>query len=347
MRGDRLEVLAVGGRARSLLGNSTLLVKRCVLGVLLPLVCVSLPLQAQTYSQQHKELVATRYRQEVGKFNWYYRAALLATARSTQAAVLKGCMHEDGSFCDDEQLHQVLQQEIGAVTNIAGAIATYSMALSFIVLSAYAGSKFNELLASRKSITDAQRDFVRVFIPILTGFGVFSVGAPLWDPLKSFVRRWAFASNQRSGKEDAFAGKHPNRPVLEAYWQQIQKYFSINAQISRNTLSAFLMLVTSSLQDARRAYDEQRFDYAAAQYAKVMVQMRFLYSELTPGNPILAATIHSYLRGVAPPQEFLDDILSITTELDPLKDKLGGHDYYVRCIRAWFDADYEPDLPLH
>ena len=319
---------------------------RYVLGMLLSLVCVSLPrlAAAQEISPQHEDLVAARYRQEVVKFNWYYRFAFLATARSTQHAVLKKCVRKDGSFCDDEQLTHVLRQEIDTVANIAGSITTYSVALSCIILSAYAGSKFNELLASRKSITDAQRDFVRVFIPIITGFGVFSVGAPLWDPVKSFVRRWAFASNQRSREEDAFAGEYPNRPELEAYWLQIQKYFSVNAQISRNTLSAFLILVTSSLQDARRAYDEQHFDYAATQYAKVMVQMRFLYSELTPTNPILTATIQSYLRGIAPAQEFLDEILSITAELDPLKDKLDGRDYYVRCIRAWFDTEYEPDF---
>ena len=319
-----------------------MLVTRCILGVLLSLVCVPLTAGVQEMVPQHKELVAARYRQEVGKFNWYYRMAFLATARTTQAAVLDKCVRKDGSFCDDEQLTLALRHEIDTVAKIAGSIATYSVALSCIMLSAYTGSKFNELLSSRKSITDAQRDFVRVFIPILTGFGVFSVGAPLWDPVKSFVRRWAFASNQRSREEDAFAGAYPNRPELEAYWLQMQKYFSVNAQISRNTLSAFLMLVTSSLQDASRAYDEQRFDYAAAQYAKVMVQMRFLYSELTPTNPIVTVTIQSYLRGIAPAHEFLDEILSMTVELDPLKHKLEGHDYYVRCIRAWFDADYEP-----
>ena len=318
-----------------------MLATRHILGILLSLVCVSL--QASTISPQHRELVAARYQQETSKFNWYYRFAFLATARSTQATVLNRCMHkEDGSFCDNKQLTLMLQQEINEVANIAGSITTYGVTLSCILLSAYVGSKFNELLAARKSITEAQRDFVRVFIPILTGFGVFSVGAPLWDPVKSFIRRWAFANNQRSREEDAFAGKYPKRPELEAYWLQMQKYFSINAQISRNTLSSFLMLVTSSLQDARRAYDEQNFDYAATQYAKVMVQMRFLYSELTPSNPILTATIHSYLRGSDHPQEFLDEILSITAELDPLKNKIDGRDYYVRCIRAWFDEDYEP-----
>ena len=337
----RLEVLAIRDALCFCLGI-ILLATRYISGTLLSLACVSLPLRAEVYSQQHRELVATHYRQEIGKFNWYYRLAFLATARSTQATVLDKCRRKDGPFCNDEQLLQVLRQEIDTVARIAGSIATYSVALSCIVLSAYAGSKFNELLASRKNITEAQQDFVRVFIPILTGFGVFSVGAPLWDPLKSFVRRWAFASNQRSRQEDAFAGKYPNRPDLEAYWLQMQKYFSVNAQISRNTLSAFLMLITSSLQDARRAYDEQRYDYAAAQYAKVMVQMRFLYSELTPSNPILTATIQSYLRGIAPAQEFFDNILSITTELDPLKDELDGRAYYVRCIRAWFNADYEP-----
>ncbi len=315
---------------------------RYVLGAVLSVACVSTPTQAQGVLPHHQELVETRYRQEVRGFNWYYRFALLATAHANQAEVLRQCSRTDGSFCNDAQLTQILRQEVDEVAQIAGSIATYSVALTCIVLSAFLGSKLNELLAARKSITAAQRDFVRVFIPIITGFGVFSVGAPLWDPLKSFVRRWAFASNQRSRKEDAFAGKYPHRPELEAYWLQMQKYFSVNAQISRNTLSAFLVLVTPSLQDARRAYDEQRFDYAAAQYAKVMVQMRFLYSELTPANSIVTATVQSYLRNIAPTQEFLDTILSITTELDPLQSKIDGHDYYVRCIRAWFEDDYEP-----
>ena len=311
------------------------------LEVLLALTCVSRALTAQALSQQQRqELVVAYYQQESRKFSWYYRFALRATARSTQHIALTKCSLTGGDFCTDEQLQRILRQEMGEVVRVSGSIATYSMALSFIVLSAYAGSKLNELLAARKNITEAQRDFVRVFIPIITGFGVFSIGAPLWEPLKSFVRRWAFANNQQSNKDDAFAGEYPQRPELEAYWVQMQKYFSVNAQISRNTLSAFLMLITSSLQDASRAYDEQRFDYAAAQYAKVMVQMRFLYSELTPTNPILAATMQSYLRKITPSQEFLNEILRITTELDPLKDKIGGRDYYVLCIRTWFDADF-------
>ena len=314
---------------------------RFFLGVLLALACVSHTLTAQALSQQQRqELVAARYQQESRKFSWYHRFALRTTARSTQHTVLTKCSFTDGGFCTDEQLRRVLRQEMGEVVRIAGSIATYSMALSFIVLSAYGGSKLNELLAARKNITEAQRDFVRVFIPIITGFGVFSIGAPLWEPLKSFVRRWAFASHQQSNKDDAFAGEYPHRPELEAYWVQMQKYFSFNAQLSRNTLSAFLVLITSSLQDARRAYDEQRFAYAAAQYAKVMVQMRFLYSELTPTNPILTATMQSYLLGITPSQEFLDEILRLTTELDPLKNKIDGHDYYVLCIRTWFDADF-------
>lgn len=304
--------------------------------VLLTVACVPLCVQAEAVTQSRRALVAEQYAEAVEDYNFYYRLALKATARSTQAAVLAACTFKDGSFCDTEQLQLKMKRELQEVVKIAGLIATYSVVLTCIALSAYTGSKLNELLAARKSISEAQRDFVRVFIPIITGFGVFSVGAPLWDPVQSFVRRWAFSSNQQSHTEDAFAGKYPSRPELEAHWLQIQKYFSVNAQISRNTLSAFLILVTPSLQDARRAYDEQRFDYAAAQFAKVMVQMRFLYSELTPTNPILVATLRSYLRAIDPPQEFLDKILQVAKELDPLAGRSDGHDYYTLCIRAWF-----------
>ena len=339
-----LTLLAVDGSPRrrdSLWRVFVLLTNGLLRVILLSFACGSQLLMAASQLQQRKEMVALQYEQETRRYNWYYRFAFKATAYSTKARVLAQCTDENGDFCDQQQLQRVVQHQVGEVMRIAGSIATYGVALSCIVLSAYGGSKFNEFLAARKHVTDAQRDFVRVFIPIITGVGVFSVGAPLWEPVKSFVRRWAFASNQVSRVEDAFAGKYPHRPELEAHWLQIQKYFSVNAQISRGTLSSFLVLITPSLQDAHRAYDEQRFDYAAAQYAKVMVQMRFLYSEITPTNPILAATVRSYLREMTPSSEFLDTVLQIALELDPLGSELDGRDYYVLCIRAWFGDDYQ------
>ena len=287
---------------------------------------------------QKRELISKHYIEEAGRYNWYYRLIFLATSRLNQAKIFKKC----GEDCDQKKIKHAIRNQTRDIAKVSGSVATYSVALSCIVFSAYAGSKLNKFLAARNKITAAQRDFIQVFIPIITGLGVFSVGAPLWDPVRSFIRRWAFSSNQLSEEDDAFSGKYPARPDLEKFWFQMQKYFSVNAQMSRNTLSAFLVLITPSLQDAAEAYTEQRLDYAATQFAKIMVQMRFLYSEITPANPILAVSIKSYIRGLEIEHEFLDKILAISDELDPLKETESGYNYYVLCLRSWFDPDYEP-----
>lgn len=316
---------------------------RIILGVMLSFGGSLLSAQpsAGLSHTKKRELVSKHYMEEASKYSWYYRLIFLATSHLNRANIFKKC----GKDCDEEKIKLTIQNQTRGIVKVSGSLATYGVALSCIIFSAYAGSKFNEFLATRRGITAAQRDFIQVFIPIITGFGVFSVGAPLWDPVRSFIRRWAFSSNQFSEEDDAFSGKYPSRPDLEKFWLQIQKYFSINAQISRNTLSAFLVLITPSLQDAVRAYTEQKLDYSAAQFAKILVQMRFLYSEITPTNPILVASIRSYIRDLEAEHEFLDKILVLSDELDPLKKTANGHSYYVLCLRSWFDANYEPSTP--
>ena len=283
---------------------------------------------------QQRQSISRLYKKQTSIYNWYYRLVFLSTARLTEAKVYAKCEQKPAGSCSHDEINQTIHEQIKGIGEFSATFATYSVALACIALSAYGGSKFNEFLAQR-NISAASKDFIRVFIPIVTGIGVFSVGAPLWDPAKSFIRRWAFANNQFSGKTKK---KYPSRPELESHWLDMQKYFSVNAQISRNTISAFLVLATPTLQDARHALDDKRYQYAAAQIAKSIVQMRYIYSEIPPDQPILVMSVRSYLYGLDLPNSFLHEVFRIAVKLDPLQP--ADEKFYASAIRAWFDVDY-------
>ena len=289
-------------------------------------------------NEQRRLIVIDQYQQERTRYNWYYRSVFLLTSRLVYREALRHCQQENGE-CDEQQLRTIVSLRADKLAQTIGTMTGYGIALSAVILSAYMGAKLNEVLA-KVNMSDASRDFIRVFIPIITGFGVFSVGAPLWDPVRSSIRRWAFASNQVSQQRAPFEGKYPQRPDLEQHWLNMQKYFSVNAQISRNTLSQFLVLISPSREDFRFAYDQQRYQYAAAQLAKVMVQRRFLYSEIDPDDAILTISIQSYTINIRPSMEFLSSVLNTALTLDPLgTEDLNGRSYYQSCLKAWFNVE--------
>ena len=291
--------------------------------------------------EQRRLVVIDQYQQERARYNWYYRFAFRVTSPLVYHQALHRCQQQEGGECDERQLRAIVSLRADELAQTISTITGYGIALSAVILSAYLGAKLNEVLA-KLDLSDSSRDFIRVFIPIITGFGVFSVGAPLWDPVRSSIRRWAFASNQISQDRAPFAGKYPQRPDLEQHWLAMQKYFSVNAQISRNTLSQFLVLISPSMEDFRLAYDQQRYQYAAAQLAKVMVQMRFLYSEIAPDDVILTVSVQSYLVNIKPSVEFLLSVLNTALTLDPLgTEDLSGRSYYRSCLRAWFNVDVD------
>ncbi|MDE3269427.1 MAG: hypothetical protein OYH77_03980 [Pseudomonadota bacterium] len=277
-----------------------------------------------------KERVEKLYHQRTSDYGWYYRLVFATVGGAIAAQIVQKCEQEQ---CRDTQINQAIQQRVFHVGKHAAAAATYGVVFAGIMLSAYGGAKFSHFL-SKRNISEATKNFINVFVPIVTGMGVFSIGAPLWDPARSFIRRWAFANNQFSNKPDT--STYPSRPELEAYWMEMQRHFSINAQISRNTLSAALVLLTPTLQDARHAYDAGRYEYAAAQIAKSLVQLRYIYSELMPDQPLLVASVRSYFSIVAPhhKQQFKQQIVKIALTLDPRSPT--DADFYEGAVQAWF-----------
>ena len=320
--------------------NRTSLLINCHRSFVLFIVVTLFPQTGMSLNDEQRRLIVIdQYQQERTRYNWYYRSIFLLTSRLVQREAFRHCQQQESGECGERQLRAIVSLRADKLAQTIGTMTGYGIALSAVILSAYMGAKLNEVLA-KVNMSDASRDFIRVFIPIITGFGVFSVGAPLWDPVRSSIRRWAFASNQVSQQRAPFEGKYPQRPDLEQHWLNMQKYFSVNAQISRNTLSQFLVLISPSMEDFRFAYDQQRYQYAAAQLAKVMVQMRFLYSEIAPDDAILAVSIQSYTVKLRPSMEFLSSVLNTAMTLDPLgTENLNGRSYYQSCLKAWFNVE--------
>ena len=293
---------------------SSLIKANVLVVVLLSLGFLPTPTEAAINADARlKKRVEELYRQRTNDYGWYYRLVFAAVSDAIAARVVHECEQQQ---CKDAEINQAIQQRVYHVGKHAAAAATYGIVFAGIMLSAYGGAKFSHFL-SKRNISEATRSFISVFVPIVTGMGVFSIGAPLWDPARSFIRRWAFANNQFSNKPDTT--KYPPRPDLEEHWM--------------NTLSAFLVLVSPSLQDIRSSYAAGRYEYAAAQLAKCLVQLRYVYSELAPDQPILLASVRSYFRNLKLSPQFMQQVVDIALILDPLAPS--DSDYYEQAVRIW------------
>ncbi|MCJ8276552.1 MAG: hypothetical protein MJK18_06905, partial [Bdellovibrionales bacterium] len=71
--------------------------------------------------------------------------------------------------------------------------------------------------------------FTSVFLSQVTTLGVFVLGAPIWEPLSSRFRKWAFGV--RSIVE---VKNEDHQGQLENTWSRTQEEYSLNAQMSRN-----------------------------------------------------------------------------------------------------------------
>ena len=80
-----------------------------------------------------------------------------------------------------------------------------------------------------------------------------------------------------------------------------------------------------------------KHEYAAAQLAKCLVQLRYIYSELDPAQPIVLASVRSYFRNLQISAKFMQQVVEIALILDPLAPADSG--YYARVVRIWLAAE--------
>ncbi len=172
--------------------------------------------------------------------------------------------------------------------------------------------------------------FVSIFITQVSTLGVYVLGAPIWEPMTSKFRKWAFGLNVDVGQ------KSPNSIQLEETWTRTQERYSLNAQMSRNVVSQFIFTVKENFYHAYRAHVSGDPVYAADQVAEAAYRMRILFADVSPGDPSVAAAVKSAFTGhVQIGPDFLPLVTSRLEALDADFNVAEVQEYYRAILKMW------------
>jgi len=165
--------------------------------------------------------------------------------------------------------------------------------------------------------------FVATFLSQITSLGVYVVGAPIWEPLQSKIR--AFAYRMTGTYQDNL----PTHNFLERQYFKTNKALSLNEQMSRNVIKDYIKTLTQTLYFAKRASVENDYDYITSQLAEIAVRLRFLYPDVNPTNKIVVNAVHAgFTDFIVAPESYVARTLAKIKELDPVND-------YGKTIEAW------------
>lgn len=179
--------------------------------------------------------------------------------------------------------------------------------------------------------------FLSQLLSQISTIGIYVFGAPIWEPLSSAFRKLAFGvrgNGQGAGDEAEAPGTAD--PSLEALWQRTQENYSLNAQMSRNTVTQFIISVQQNFYEAHRAATQSNPDYAADQIAEAAFRLRTLFKDIPPEEASIAQVVRSAFTNHNPVDaNFLAKIHSRLSQLDPSYASSNRQDQYQKILRSW------------
>ena len=175
--------------------------------------------------------------------------------------------------------------------------------------------------------------FLSQFVAQVSTLGVYVFGAPIWEPLSSGFRKFAFGvQNQNFSDPSALLQSSD----LEDLWRQTQQNFSLNAQMSRNTITQFIISVQQNFYEAHRAAHSNNSKYAAAQIADAAYRLKVLFKDIPPSDPTVAGVVRSASTNhVQVDQAFIQQILERLKNLDPSFSNAESSAHYKQILEAW------------
>lgn len=172
--------------------------------------------------------------------------------------------------------------------------------------------------------------FTSIFLSQISTLGVYVLGAPIWEPISSKFRKWAFGLN-RNQQNATVASRE-----LESTWIRTQESYSLNAQMSRNIISQFIITVKDNFYQAYRAMTENNPEYAADQVAEAAYRMRILFKEILPTERSVAAAINSaFTSHVEIDAAFRKAVWQKLNALDSDSSEPDVRAYYQVVLHTW------------
>ncbi len=173
--------------------------------------------------------------------------------------------------------------------------------------------------------------FLSHLVGQVSTIGIFVLGAPIWEPISSAFRKFAF------GLGDARATA--SDPMLEGQWQRTQGRYSLNAQMSRNVIQSFLLAAQSNFNTAREAMWSGRQNLAIDQIAETAVRLRRLFAEIDPRDPSIALAVQSsFTRHVELPAAIEKDVMARIEQNDSQAKSPLAQEYYRSLLDAWLKS---------
>lgn len=226
-------------------------------------------------------------------------------------------------FSKHKSLVQTIQNTFSESLKLQNARG-YAVIVSVMLFSAGVSS----LISARVAV---DYPFMTYFISQLSVLGIVVIGAPIWEPLASYIREKAFTFNRAKLLTD--------KSYLEELWHSTQQNYSINSQMSRNVVTSALNNIQLNLYQSYKAFQEGDAHYAILQIASMAIRLRTLYSDIHPQDKQIALAFRSILNiqnlKIKNPN-LASEILEKISELD----SDGFHknrSYYERLLKAWLD----------
>jgi hypothetical protein len=175
--------------------------------------------------------------------------------------------------------------------------------------------------------------FLSQLVQQISTLGVYVFGAPIWEPLSSGFRKLAFGV--RGAGREAEEGSARD-PELESLWRRTQESYSLNAQMSRNVISQFIISVQQNFYEAHRAIQTQNVDYASDQVAEAAYRLRTLFKDIPPTEPSIATVVRAtFTNHIAIDQAFVDLVMLKISRLDRYSETELARDYYRQIVDLW------------
>lgn len=170
--------------------------------------------------------------------------------------------------------------------------------------------------------------FLSQLIGQVSTLGVYVFGAPIWEPLSSAFRKFAFGIEGRGG------GRAD--PRLEAQWLRTQNTYSINEQMSRGVVNAFVTAVRQNFYEAHRAMRDDDVGFAVDQVAEAAVRLRLHFADLTPDEPAVTLAVRaSFTAHARVDATFRRAVEKRIQEFDAGAHESSADAHYAATLDAW------------
>lgn len=182
--------------------------------------------------------------------------------------------------CDSVCMASNISREVAKNVEKKVSLRGYAILIGAMVGSAAITAKLTSMLP-----THAQ--FLSQLVAQISTLGIFVLGSPIWEPITSGFRKFAFGINKNHEESNT------DQKQLETLWLKTQENYSLNAQMSRNIINLFIASTRQNFYEAHRAFTEHNKEYSADQIAEAAVRLKMLFKEIPPNDPSVAIAIQT------------------------------------------------------